>query len=42
MSEFKWNSGGSHNGKPWDNSLPTDTAVDYLLKIYFLQSQYVI
>ena len=30
MSEFKWNGGGSHNGKPWDNSLPTDTAVKYL------------
>lgn len=27
MSEFKWNSGGSHNGKEWDTSLPTDTAV---------------
>lgn len=31
MSEFKWNSGGSHNGKEWDSSLPTDTAV-FLLK----------
>lgn len=28
MSEFKWNSGGSHNGKEWDSSLPTDTAVN--------------
>lgn len=27
MSEFKWNSGGSHNGKEWDSSLPTDSAV---------------
>ena len=27
MSEFKWNGGGSYNGKEWDTSLPTDTAV---------------
>ena len=33
MSEFKWNSGGSYNGKEWDTSLPTDTAV---IEIIFL------
>lgn len=27
MSEFKWNGGGGHNGKEWDSSLPTDSAV---------------
>ncbi|KAF4520811.1 hypothetical protein B566_EDAN002389 [Ephemera danica] len=26
MSNFRWNSGGSYNGKPWDESLPTDCA----------------
>lgn len=30
MSEFKWNGGGSHNGKEWDSSLPTDSAVSAL------------
>lgn len=30
MSEFKWNGGGSHNGKEWDTSLPTDSAVSVL------------
>ncbi|XP_058791107.1 transmembrane protein 209 [Phymastichus coffea] len=35
MSEFKWNSGGSHNGKEWDSSLPTDTAIImHLVSIY--------
>lgn len=27
MSDFKWNSGGNFNGKDWDSSLPTDSAV---------------
>lgn len=27
MSEFKWNGGSSHNGKEWDYSLLTDSAV---------------
>lgn len=27
MSEFKWNGGSSYNGKEWDISLPTDSAV---------------
>lgn len=31
MSDFKWNGGSSYNGKEWDNSLPTDTAVSILL-----------
>ena len=34
MSEFKWNSGGSHNGKEWDSSLPTDTAVLYKVFLF--------
>jgi len=34
MSEFKWNSGGSHNSKEWDSSLPTDSAVS-MQKIFF-------
>lgn len=29
MSEFRWNSGGSFNGKPWDENLPTDAMVSY-------------
>lgn len=38
MSEFKWNSGGSHNGKEWDSSLPTDSAVyiENYIKIFSL------
>lgn len=27
MSDFKWNGGSSYNGKEWDYSLPTDSAV---------------
>ncbi|KAK3909516.1 Transmembrane protein 209 [Frankliniella fusca] len=39
MSEFRWNSGGSFNGKPWDENLPTDaTLVMHLLATY-LDSQ---
>lgn len=29
MSDFKWNGGSSHNGKEWDDSLPTDSAVNF-------------
>lgn len=29
MSEFKWNGGGSFNGKDWDHNLPTDSSVRY-------------
>lgn len=29
MSDFKWNGGSRHNGKEWDPSLPTDSAVGY-------------
>lgn len=28
MSEFRWNSGGNFNGKPWDENLPTDAMVN--------------
>lgn len=27
MSEFKWNSGGTYNGKEWDESLVNDSEV---------------
>lgn len=36
MSEFKWNSGGSYNGKPWDSTLPTDTAVKNHIFIHLI------
>ncbi|KAF7997041.1 hypothetical protein HCN44_005318 [Aphidius gifuensis] len=39
MSEFKWNSGGSHNGKPWDTSLPTDTAIIMHLFSSYMDTQ---
>ncbi|KAK0077979.1 hypothetical protein PV325_003214 [Microctonus aethiopoides] len=39
MSEFKWCSGGSHNGKPWDNSLPTDTAIIMHLFSVYMDTQ---
>lgn len=31
MSDFSWNSGVSHNGKPWNDSLPTDCAVSNII-----------
>ena len=37
MSEFRWNGGGSFNGRPWDENLPTDAMVtnnvNFLYKI---------
>lgn len=30
MSDFKWNGGSTYNGKDWDYSLPTDSAVSFL------------
>jgi len=39
MSEFKWNSGGSHNGKEWDSSLPTDSAVSIENYKFFLSKR---
>lgn len=27
MSAFKWNGGGDFKGKPWEENLPTDSAV---------------
>ncbi|XP_003425289.1 transmembrane protein 209 [Nasonia vitripennis] len=39
MSEFKWNSGGSHNGKEWDSSLPTDTAIIMHLVSTYMDTQ---
>lgn len=35
MSEFKWNGGGFYNGKEWDPSLPTDTAVSNFVNFLF-------
>lgn len=34
MSEFKWNGGSSYNGKEWDESLPTDSAVVIFFNIF--------
>ncbi|XP_015119339.1 transmembrane protein 209 [Diachasma alloeum] len=39
MSEFKWNSGGSYNGKPWDPSTPTDTAIVMHLVSSYMDTQ---
>ncbi|XP_034937336.1 transmembrane protein 209 [Chelonus insularis] len=39
MSEFKWCSGGSYNSKPWDNSLPTDTAIIMHLVSSYMDTQ---
>lgn len=36
MSDFKWNGGSSHNGKEWDYSLPTDSAVRKLKPLIYL------
>ncbi|XP_076639602.1 transmembrane protein 209 [Colletes latitarsis] len=39
MSEFKWNSGGPHNGKDWDTSLPTDSAIIMHLVSTYMDTQ---
>lgn len=39
MSEFKWNSGGSHNNKEWDSSLPTDSAIIMHLIATYMDTQ---
>ncbi|VEN39396.1 unnamed protein product [Callosobruchus maculatus] len=39
MSEFKWNGGGSYNGKPWDESLPTDCKIVMHLLATYLDTQ---
>ncbi|XP_066582864.1 transmembrane protein 209 isoform X2 [Prorops nasuta] len=39
MSEFKWNSGGSYNGKEWDSSLPTDSAIIMHLVSTYMDTQ---
>ncbi|CAK9817499.1 Transmembrane protein 209 [Anthophora plagiata] len=39
MSEFKWNSGGPHNGKEWDSSLPTDSAIIMHLVSTYMDTQ---
>lgn len=39
MSEFKWNAGGSHNGKEWDTSLPTDSAIIMHLFSTYMDTQ---
>lgn len=39
MSEFKWNGGGSYNGKEWDCSLPTDTAIVMHLVSSYMDTQ---
>ncbi|RZB39699.1 transmembrane protein 209 [Asbolus verrucosus] len=39
MSEFKWNGGSSYNGKEWDESLPTDSAIIMHLLASYLDTQ---
>ncbi|CAG5101610.1 Similar to Tmem209: Transmembrane protein 209 (Mus musculus) [Cotesia congregata] len=39
MSEFKWCSGEPYNGKPWENSLPTDTAIIMHLVSSYMDTQ---
>ncbi|XP_043791174.1 transmembrane protein 209 [Apis laboriosa] len=39
MSEFKWNGGGSHNGKEWDSSLPTDSVIIMHLVSTYMDTQ---
>lgn len=39
MSEFKWNGGGLHNGKEWDTSLPTDSAIVMHLVSTYMDTQ---
>lgn len=34
MSEYRWNGGSSYNGKEWDESLPTDSAVKQRIIIF--------
>ncbi|CAB3360426.1 Hypothetical predicted protein [Cloeon dipterum] len=35
MSDFRWNAGSTFNGKPWDDTLPTDTQIVlHLLAVY--------
>jgi hypothetical protein len=39
MSEFKWNGGSSYNGKEWEESLPTDSAIVMHLLASYLDTQ---
>ncbi|KAL1502198.1 hypothetical protein ABEB36_007375 [Hypothenemus hampei] len=39
MSEFKWNRGGTNNGKEWDDSLPTDCSIVMHLLASYLDTQ---
>ncbi|KAJ3665391.1 hypothetical protein Zmor_000888 [Zophobas morio] len=39
MSEFKWNGGSSYNGKEWEESLPTDSAIIMHLLACYLDTQ---
>ncbi|XP_045483528.1 transmembrane protein 209 [Harmonia axyridis] len=39
MSDFSWNSGASYNGKPWNDSLPTDCAIIMHLLATYLDTQ---
>lgn len=43
MSDFKWNGGSSYNGKDWDYSLPTDSAVSIIFSFHhFIQAFFLI
>ncbi|KAK9877475.1 hypothetical protein WA026_018584 [Henosepilachna vigintioctopunctata] len=39
MSNFRWNGGDSHDGKPWNDSLPTDCAIIMHLLATYLDTQ---
>lgn len=39
LAEYKYNSGGSYNGLPWDEHLPTDAAIIFHLFAVYLDSQ---
>nr|XP_015837006.1 PREDICTED: transmembrane protein 209 isoform X1 [Tribolium castaneum] len=39
MSDFKWSGGSGYNGKDWDDSLPTDSAIIMHLFASYLDTQ---
>ncbi|KAL3289077.1 hypothetical protein HHI36_003519 [Cryptolaemus montrouzieri] len=39
MSDFRWNGGGNHNGKPWNDSLPTDCSIVMHFLATYLDTQ---
>ncbi|XP_044735297.1 transmembrane protein 209-like [Chrysoperla carnea] len=41
MSEYRWNSGSTFNGKQWEDHLPTDAAIVMHLMATYLDTQLV-